>query len=47
MPNGPCFFVLLAVPGGSGVPAEAIQVAPANPQHYSYQCKPILLVNRI
>jgi hypothetical protein len=47
MPNGPCFLVLLAVPGESGVLAEPIQVAPANPQYYSYQGKPILLITWI
>ena len=37
-------FVVLALIGGSGILAEPIKVAPANPHYYSYQDKPILLI---
>jgi hypothetical protein len=47
MSNSAHFSVFLALLGGSGVIAEPIQVAPANPQYYSCQGKPILLITWI
>jgi hypothetical protein len=47
MSNNARFCVFLALLGESSVIAEPIQVAPANPQDYSCQGKPILLINWI
>jgi hypothetical protein len=44
MSNTARFSVFLALLGESSVIAEPIQVAPANPQYYPYQGKPILLI---
>jgi hypothetical protein len=44
MSNSARCFVFLALLSGSGVLAEPIQVAPANPHYYFYQGKPILLI---
>jgi hypothetical protein len=44
MSNGARCFVFLALLSMSGVLAEPIKVAPANPHYYFYQGKPILLI---
>jgi predicted deacetylase len=44
MSNGARCFVFLALLSVSGVLAEPIKVAPANPHYYFYQGKPILLI---
>jgi hypothetical protein len=40
-------FVVLVLLSGSGVLAELIQVAPANPHYYCYHGKPVLLITWI
>jgi hypothetical protein len=44
MSNGARCCVFLALLSMSGVLAEPIQVAPANPHYYFYQGKPIHLI---
>ena len=47
MSNGARCFVVLALLGGSGMLAQPIQVAPANPHYCFYQGKPTLLITWI
>jgi hypothetical protein len=44
MSNSARCFAFVALLSGSGVLAEPIQVAPANPHYHSYYGKPIILI---